>query len=101
MPCGTRSAGRGSRGMNCGREDRGDGVFVLVPAEVPKGLLAGSLPPALVTALRAHNGASGAGADPAADGAARRGGPLRRARGDCGAVNLAFRLVDAARLRRP
>ena len=42
---------------DCGREDRGDGVFVLVPAEVPKGLLAESLPSALVAALRAHNGA--------------------------------------------
>jgi hypothetical protein len=40
----------------CGHEDRGDGVFVLVPAEVPKALLAESLPPALVTALRTHNG---------------------------------------------
>src|SRR6476619_2463902 len=27
---------------DCGREDRGDGVLVLVPAEVPKGLLADS-----------------------------------------------------------
>jgi hypothetical protein len=25
---------------DCGHEDRGDGVFVLVPAEVPKALLA-------------------------------------------------------------
>ena len=40
---------------DCGHEDRGDGVFVLVPAEVPKGLLAESLPSALVTALHAHN----------------------------------------------
>ena len=42
---------------DCGVEDRGDGVFVLIPAEVPKGLLAESVPPALVTALRGHNGA--------------------------------------------
>jgi hypothetical protein len=40
---------------DCGHEDRGDGVFVLVPAEVPKGLLVESLPSALVTALRTHN----------------------------------------------
>ena len=39
----------------CCHEDRGDGVFVLVPAEIPKALLAESLPPALVTALRDHN----------------------------------------------
>ena len=41
---------------DCGREDRGDGVLVLVPAEVPKGLLAESLPSALAAGLRAHNG---------------------------------------------
>ena len=39
----------------CGHEDRGDGMLILVPAEVPKGLLVESLPSALVTALRAHN----------------------------------------------
>lgn len=38
-----------------GHEDRGDGVFVLVPAEVPKSLFVESLPSALVMALRAHN----------------------------------------------
>src|ERR1700734_2623440 len=50
----------GSAGIpwdDCGHEDRGDGVFILVPAEVPKSLLAESLPSALVSALRAHNGA--------------------------------------------
>jgi hypothetical protein len=31
-------------------------VLVLVPAEVPKGLLAESLPSALAAGLRAHNG---------------------------------------------
>ena len=41
---------------DCGVEDRGDGMFVLVPPEVPKALLAESLPSALVTALQAHNG---------------------------------------------
>jgi hypothetical protein len=40
---------------DCDREDRGDGVFVLVPAEVPKGLLVEALPSALVAALRVHN----------------------------------------------
>ena len=41
---------------DCGHEDRGDGVLILIPAEVPKGLLVESLPSALVTALHAHNG---------------------------------------------
>jgi len=42
---------------DCGREDRGDGIFILIPAEVPKALLVEALPSALVEALRAHNGA--------------------------------------------
>ena len=37
---------------DCGHEDRGDGVFILVPAEVPKGLFVELLPSALVAALR-------------------------------------------------
>lgn len=84
----------------CGHEDRGDGVFVLVPAEVPKALLAESLPPALVTALQAHN--------------SRHPGPERirlRMALHAGevhydqhgvtavAVNLAFRLLDAQPLK--
>jgi hypothetical protein len=41
----------------CGVEDRGDGVFVLVPPEIPKALLAESLPSALVPALQAQRAA--------------------------------------------
>lgn len=40
---------------DCSHEDRGDGVFILVPAEVPKGLFVELLPSALVAALRVHN----------------------------------------------
>lgn len=40
----------------CDHEDRGDGVFILVPPEVPKGVFAEALPLALVGALQAHNG---------------------------------------------
>jgi hypothetical protein len=58
---------------DCDHEDRGDGVFVLIPPDVPKELLIESLPPALVTALDRHNqDPSGSGADTAEDGAARR-----------------------------
>ncbi|MEV0682012.1 tetratricopeptide repeat protein [Actinosynnema sp. NPDC050436] len=39
----------------CHREDRGDGLFVLVPPEVPKTPLVEVLPAALVAALREHN----------------------------------------------
>jgi hypothetical protein len=38
-----------------GHEDRGDGIFALVPADVPKSVFVESLPAALVSALRAHN----------------------------------------------
>ncbi|OXM45225.1 hypothetical protein CFP75_32055 [Amycolatopsis alba DSM 44262] len=36
-------------------EDRGDGAFVLVPAQVPKGPLVEALPYSLADALRQHN----------------------------------------------
>ena len=39
------------------REDRGDGMFVLIPPEVPKSLFVEALPSALAAALEAHNGA--------------------------------------------
>lgn len=81
-------------------EDRGDGIFVLIPPEVPKSLLVESLPSALAAALSAHNG--------------RRPGQQRiRLRmalhageinyDDHGvtaaAVNLTFRLVEAEPLK--
>jgi tetratricopeptide (TPR) repeat protein len=39
----------------CYHEDRGDGIFILAPADVPKGLFVEALPHALVAALRAYN----------------------------------------------
>lgn len=39
------------------REDRGDGMFILVGSEVPKSLFVESLPSALAGALRRHNDA--------------------------------------------
>src|SRR5262249_61326995 len=36
-------------------EDRGDGVFILAPPQVPKVAFVEALPPALVQALREHN----------------------------------------------
>jgi len=41
----------------CDHEDRGDGILILVPAELPKGLLVESLPFELVNALHTHNSA--------------------------------------------
>lgn len=40
---------------SCQHDDRGDGVLVLVPAEVPKRLLADHLPNTLLDALMRHN----------------------------------------------
>lgn len=40
---------------SCYREDRGDGVLILAPAEVPRTLFVDRLPDALVDALRRHN----------------------------------------------
>jgi class 3 adenylate cyclase len=40
---------------DCRQEDRGDGLLVLIPAEVPKGLVVEALPSTLATDLRAHN----------------------------------------------
>ena len=85
---------------DCGHEDRGDGVFVLVPAEVPKGLLAESLPSALVTALRAHNGAH-PGAERIRLRMALHAGEVHYDEHGvtAAAVNLAFRLLDAGALK--
>src|SRR5687767_942656 len=40
---------------DCEHEDRGDGVFVLARAELPKGPFVETLPDALAAELRAHN----------------------------------------------
>jgi tetratricopeptide (TPR) repeat protein len=84
----------------CGHEDRGDGVFVLVPAEVPKGLLAESLPSALVTALRAHNAAH-AGPERIRLRMALHAGEVRYDEHGVTAasVTLAFRLLEAPALK--
>ena len=85
---------------DCGREDRGDGVFVLVPAEVPKGLLVESLPAELAAALCVHNEAH-LGPERIRLRMALHAGEVRY--DDHGvtaaAVNLAFRLVDAGVLK--
>jgi class 3 adenylate cyclase len=83
----------------CRREDRGDGMFVLVPAEVPKGLLAEKLPLALAADLRVHNDMY-AGQHRIRMRMALHAGEVRYdEHGVTGAsVNLAFRLLDASPL---
>ena len=49
--------GAGIPWADCDHEDRGDGMFILVGSEVPKGLFVESLPSALVDELRRHNSA--------------------------------------------
>ena len=85
---------------DCRHEDRGDGVFILVPAEIPKGLLAESLPPALVTELRAHN-ATHPGAEQIRLRMALHAGEVRYDEHGVTAasVNLAFRLLEAGPLK--
>jgi tetratricopeptide (TPR) repeat protein len=92
--------GAGIRWDDCDHEDRGDGVFILVPAEVPKGLLAESMPSALVTALRTHNGAH-SGAERIRLRMALHAGEVHYDEHGvtAAAVNLAFRLLDASALK--
>jgi hypothetical protein len=85
---------------DCDREDRGDGVYILVPAEVPKDLLAESLPPALITALHRHNATREAPERIRLRMALHAGEISYDEHGTtAAAVNLAFRLSDADALK--
>ena len=85
---------------DCGREDRGDGIFILVPAKVPKGLLVEALPSALVAALRAHNDAH-PGPERIRLRMALHAGEVHYDEHGvtAAAVTLAFRLLDADALK--
>ena len=84
----------------CGVEDRGDGIFILVPPEVPKALLAESLPSALVTALKAHNGAHPSPERIRLRMTLHAGEVQYDEHGvTAAAVNLAFRLLEASALK--
>jgi class 3 adenylate cyclase len=90
----------GIRWAGCDHEDRGDGVFVLVPADVPKELLIESLPPALVMALDRHNGTHQALEQIRLRMALHAGEISYDEHGTtAAAVNLAFRLSDADALK--
>jgi len=85
---------------DCDHEDRGDGVFVLVPPDVPKELLIESLPPALVTALDRHNSIRPAPEQIRLRMALHAGEISYDEHGTtAAAVNLAFRLSDADALK--
>jgi len=84
----------------CDREDRGDGVFILVPADVPKSLFVESLPSALVAALQAHNATCMHERRIRLRLALHAGEVNYDEHGvTAGSVNLAFRLVEANALK--
>lgn len=85
---------------DCSHEDRGDGVFILVPAEVPKGLFVELLPSALVAALRAHNDTHPGQERIRLRMALHAGEVHYDEHGVTAAsINLAFRLLDAGELK--
>ena len=85
---------------DCGHEDRGDGVLVLVPPEMRKGLLAESLPSALAAGIRVHNGGRPGPEQIRLRMALHAGEVHYDEHGVTGAsVNLAFRLVEAPALK--
>jgi len=82
------------------REDRGDGILVLLPPEVHKSLLVELLPSALVASLTAHNRAHRDEERIRLRMSLHAGEVLYDPYGVTGeAINWAFRLVDAEPLK--
>lgn len=85
---------------DCYQESCGDGVFVLIPAEVPKGPFVGSIPRDLAEALREHNAAHRDEERIRLRVALHAGEVYYDEHGVTAAsINLAFRLLDAAPLK--
>ena len=100
VPCGEAFGRAGIPWDGCGHEDRGDGVLILVPAELPKGLLVESLPFALVAELHAHNAAHPGQERIRLRMALHAGEVNYDEHGVTAAsVNLAFRLLEAVPLK--
>jgi tetratricopeptide (TPR) repeat protein len=84
----------------CYQEDRGDGVFILVPSEVPKNLLVARMPGLLAAALEEHNSLHDDRARIRLRLALHAGEILMDDHGVVGtSVNLAFRLLEAPPLK--
>jgi DNA polymerase III delta prime subunit len=82
---------------SCEREDRGDGALILAPAEMPKGPFAETLPNALVAALTRHNRSHRSVEQVRLRMALHAGEINYDEHGVTSvAINLAFRLLDAA-----
>lgn len=90
----------GEVGINlteCTVEDRGDGALILIPPNITKSLLADQLPGRLVAGLRRYNGTHNDEAKVKLRVGLHAGEVLSNAHGTVSkAVNLAFRLLDAA-----
>jgi class 3 adenylate cyclase len=85
---------------DCRREDCGDGVFVLAPPEVPKGLFVEFLPAALAVALHRHNRTHDPGARIRLRMALHAGEIAYDDHGvTAPAINQTFRLLEAAPLK--
>jgi hypothetical protein len=85
---------------DCHREDRGDGVLVLIPPDVAKSVLVEYLPGELVAALANHNNSHGGGEQIRLRMAIHAGEIHYDDYGVVGdAVNHAFRLVDSSGLK--
>jgi class 3 adenylate cyclase len=85
---------------DCHREDRGDGVLVLVPSEVAKSLLVESLPGVLAAALAEHNSSHDVGEQIRLRMAVHAGEVHYDNHGVVGdAVNHTYRLIDAPALK--
>jgi hypothetical protein len=85
---------------DCHREDRGDGVLILIPPQVPKDLLATLVPVHLAAALAEHNAACSQEARIRLRAALHAGEVRLDAYGATGtALILAFRLLESAALR--
>jgi hypothetical protein len=86
---------------DCYYEDRGDGALILVPSDVPKSLLVTDVPRELAAALSEHNRAHDRQARIRLRLAVHAGEIHHDAHGVAGtAINVAFRLLEAAPLKR-
>jgi hypothetical protein len=86
---------------DCYHEDRGDGALILIPSDVPKSLLVTDVPRELAAALSEHNQAHDQPARIRLRMAVHAGEIHHDAHGVAGtAINVTFRLLEAAPLKR-
>ncbi|HEU5159614.1 MAG TPA: hypothetical protein VFU43_21645 [Streptosporangiaceae bacterium] len=86
---------------DCYHEDRGDGALILVPADVPKGILVTAVPSGLAAALHQHNRTHHRHARIRLRMAIHAGEVLSDEHGVAGvAINLTARLLEAKALKR-